>query len=319
MGLCLDDVSSSDDDLFSCRAASQARIAAQHEREQKQQQAQAQEQANGRGGGDGSAAPYSVEDHAREERGAAGVGGKRGREAKLSAAGGAGALSDDEDDAEARTSSAGGPPEGAGGSEDVVVLSDDEQAVSPRQKRQRESAHRRGDGGGGNDDGFHALPRAGTVAANDGGSDDGSDREDTPQAELDDAIKQVREEQNRRFQEVQALLDAGEEEPSGDDEDDDYGDYDEEAKRQTDSDIEEIAPPGTARVTVNLVVQLNPREKLDLHLYSDEPFEKVVSAVAKHKGWGSCALSFDGDRIAPTDTPQTHDIEDGDIIEAREG
>ena len=118
---------------------------------------------------------------------------------------------------------------------------------------------------------------------------------------------------------MQALLDAGEEEPAGDDEDDDYGDYDEEAKRQTDSDIEEIAPPGTARVTVNLVVQLNPREKLDLHLYSDDPFEKVVSAVAKHKGWGSCALSFDGDRIAPTDTPQTHDIEDGDIIEAREG
>ena len=65
MGLCLDDVSSSDDDLFSCRAASQARIAAQHEREQKQQQAQAQEQANGRGGGDGSAAPYSVRKSAK--------------------------------------------------------------------------------------------------------------------------------------------------------------------------------------------------------------------------------------------------------------
>ena len=231
-------------------------------------------------------------------------------------------LLEDSDEEEAGGNAAGrsaaAPSEAVGGG--AGGGSDEEAAAvgSPSPLPGRGGRRRRGRGGAGQDSSYAALPRAGAVAASD-------DEGDDSRAELDPELEAKRQAGLREFEELEQMLHEAQHDEAGLEEErevvelDDDSEYEGEGEAtEVDVVAEVMAEPVSAdRPKLKLKVQISATEKIDVTVYADKPLSKLCRKVAEAAGWGNCTLMFDGDQIQPTDTPQMHDMEDGDMLDAR--
>lgn len=74
------------------------------------------------------------------------------------------------------------------------------------------------------------------------------------------------------------------------------------------------APPDQAIV---LKIQIGNQKPLKFKVLGDTPFARIIDSIKTKTGKSTVTLLFDGETLGPDDTPNMHDIEDDDCIDAR--
>ncbi|KAL6760238.1 ubiquitin-related domain-containing protein [Haematococcus lacustris] len=77
------------------------------------------------------------------------------------------------------------------------------------------------------------------------------------------------------------------------------------------------AVPKQESAAINIVVRDQAGNEVHFKIKTHTKFEKVFNAYCDKKGQDPRAVKFlfDGQRVEPSSTPATHEMEDGDIID----